>query len=435
MNRETEQEIEYDEPMHSERRGRGAFRADAQRELVCGKAQSLCKVHLKTPTGHPIVYRKRIDGVEGNPRPGEYVAVLHEGELQGFGIYNPRSELALRIVRWGAEPPDDAFWDQTLSQALSLRHDLLKIDETTNAYRLIHAEGDAVTGLVADKYDSVVSVEAFSMGMLQRAQAIGEKLCKLVGAKHLRIRPGPHMIAQEGYEGLDYSSEGCPAQVTITEHGVRYKVRFAGSHKTGFFCDQRDNRKRLTAFCKDKNVLDLCCYTGGFSVMAKKLGGAKTVTGVDLDREPLELAKENANLNQVRVDFAQNDAFAYMRDLIRQKRRFDVVVLDPPKLITNRRELEEGSAKHFDLNRLAFQLLAEGGVMLTCSCAGLLSDDEFTRIVLTAARKASYDRKLADPASPLRVQLFEKSGASPDHPTAANCPEASYLKAMWLRAY
>lgn len=435
MNRYGEPPDELDEPSVYSRSTRGAFRADATRDLTCGPAKSLLKVHLRTPTGHPIVYRKRIDRVEGSPKPGEYVAVMHEGELQGFGIYNPRSELALRIVRWGNEPPDDAFWDQTLSQALSLRRDLLKVEESTNAYRLIHAEGDAVTGLVADKYDSVVSVEAFALGMHQRAQAIGEKLCKLTGAKHLRIRPGPHMLAQEGYEGVDYSSEGCPAQVTITEHGVRYKVRFAGSHKTGFFCDQRDNRKRLTAFCQDKTVLDLCCYTGGFAVMAKKLGGAKSVTGVDLDREPLELAKENANLNQVRVDFAQNDAFAYMRDLIRQKRKFDVVVLDPPKLITNRRDIEEGSAKHFDLNRLAFQLLAQGGVMLTCSCAGLLSDDEFTRIVLTAARKASFDRKQNEPESPLRLQLFEKSGAAPDHPVAANCPEASYLKAMWLRAY
>lgn len=435
MNRYGEPPDELEEPSVYARSQRGAFRADAHRELVCGKPKVLCKVHLRSPTGHPIVYRKRIEQIEGSPKPGEYVGVLFEGEWQGYGIYNPRSELALRIVRWGMEPPDDAFWTQTLAQALSLRKDLLKVEETTNAYRLIHAEGDAVTGLVADRYDSVVSVEAFSLGMLQRAQAIGEKLCEMTGAKHLRIRPGPHIVAQEGYEGQDYSSEGCPAQVTITEHGVRYKVRFAGSHKTGFFCDQRDNRKRLAQFCKDKNVLDLCCYTGGFSVMAKKLGGAKNVIGVDLDQEPLALAKENANLNQVRVDFAQNDAFAYMRDLIRQKRRFDVVVLDPPKLITNRANIEEGSAKHFDLNKLAFQLLAQGGVMLTCTCAGLLSDDEFTRIVYTAARKASHDRKLTDPENPLRVQLFEKTGASGDHPVAANCPEGSYLKAMWLRAY
>lgn len=414
---------------------RGATRLDADRDLNCGPPDSLCKVHLKSPTGHPIVYRKRIDRVEGSPRPGDYVGVLHEGQWQGFGVYNPRSELALRIVRWGMEPPDDAFWTETLEHALSLRRDLLQLDQHTNAYRMLHAEGDGVSGLVADRYDSVISLEAFSLSMLQRAKAIGEKLLDLTGAKHLRIRPGPHMIAQEGAEGEEYVSPECPPQVTIAEHGVRYRVRFAGSHKTGFFCDQRDNRKRLTQFCRDKTVLDLCCYTGGFSVMAKKLGGARSVTGVDLDREPLELAKENANLNQVRVDFAQCDAFAYMRDLIRQKRRFDVVVLDPPKLITNRRDLEEGSAKHFDLNRLAFQLLAEGGVMLTCSCAGLLSDDEFTRLVLTAARKASYDRKQTDPDAPLRIQLFDKSGAAPDHPVAANCPEAAYLKAMWLRAY
>jgi 23S rRNA (cytosine1962-C5)-methyltransferase len=226
--------------------------------------------------------------------------------------------------------------------------------------------------------------------------------------------------------------------VTIQEFGTRFRVDFAAGHKTGFFCDQRDNRRMLASFCKDKAVLDLCCYTGGFAVQAKKLGGAGEVIGVDLDEQPLALARENANLNQVRVKFVQADAFAYMRDMLANQRRFDVVVLDPPKLIRSRAELEEGTKKHFDLNRLAMRLVAPGGVMLTCTCAGLLSSEEFLRMIYASARQAGEE---VSPATadryarhaPRHVQILAKTGAAADHPVAANCPETEYLQAVWMR--
>jgi len=185
-------------------------------------------------------------------------------------------------------------------------------------------------------------------------------------------------------------------------------------------------------------VLDLCCYTGGFAIQAKKLGGAKEVIGVDLDAEPLELAKENANLNQVRVKFAQADAFAYIRDMMAGGRTFDVVVLDPPKLIRSRAELEEGTRKHFDLNRLAMRLVAPGGLMVSCTCAGLLSHDEFLRLIYASARQAG--REIA-PGTAERgarhavreVQILAKTGAAADHPVATNCPETEYLQAVFMR--
>jgi 23S rRNA (cytosine1962-C5)-methyltransferase len=274
--------------------------------------------------------------------------------------------------------------------------------------------------------------------MYQRAAAILAELGPRCGTRHTLIKPSPQMLAQEGFAGEPIASDSLPSQVTITEFGTRFRVRFAGGHKTGFFCDQRDNRRMLASFCRDRTVLDLCCYTGGFAVQAMRLGGAAEVTGVDLDEEPLQLARENANLNQVRVKFVQADAFAYMRDMLQNERTYDVVVLDPPKLIRSRAELEEGSRKHFDLNKLAMQLVAPGGLLLSCTCAGLLSESEFLRILFAAARQSGpLDSTLTPSGAPRRlprtVQVLAKTGAAADHPVAANCPETEYLNAVWLR--
>lgn len=387
---------------------------------------------------HPLIYRKRIDRLDRDVQPGDLVEVFGSDGPAGYGLYNPKAELALRMLSGPGELPDEAWWKRKLEQAVQLRRGMLRLDDVADAYRLVHAEADALSGLVIDKLGDVLSAECFGLGMYQRAQAIIELLAPLVGTKHWIIRPGPATLAQEGFEGEEISSPEMPQRVTIQEFGTRFRVDFAAGHKTGFFCDQRDNRRMLAGFCKDKTVLDLCCYTGGFAVQAKKLGGAAEVIGVDLDEQPLALARENANLNQVRVKFVQADAFAYLRDMLANNRRFDVVVLDPPKLIRSRAELEEGTKKHFDLNRLAMRLVAPGGVMLSCTCAGLLSPEEFLRMIYASARQAGEE---VSPATADRyarhaarhVQILAKTGAAPDHPVAANCPETEYLQAVWMR--
>jgi 23S rRNA (cytosine1962-C5)-methyltransferase len=399
----------------------------------------LSVVWLKSAGLHPLVYRKRIAKIDRQAAAGDLVEV-HDGDGQriGYGLFNPKSELALRMLSRGDELPDEAWWRHQLVEAVKLRREILRLDEASDAYRLIHAEGDGLSGLMIDKLGDVLSVECFGVGMYQRAVAIVGLLGPLVGTTHYLIRGGPATLAQEGFEATEISSPDLPRRVTIQEFGTRFRVDFEAGHKTGFFCDQRDNRRLLASFCKDKTVLDLCCYTGGFAIQAKKLGGAKEVIGVDLDTEPLELAKENANLNQVRVKFAQADAFAYIRDMFSTGRTFDVVVLDPPKLIRSRAELEEGAKKHFDLNRLAMRLVAPGGIMVTCTCAGLLSHDEFLRMIYASARQAG--REIA-PATAERgarhavrhVQILAKAGAAADHPIATNCPETEYLQAVFMR--
>ncbi|MBI1899859.1 MAG: class I SAM-dependent rRNA methyltransferase [Planctomycetia bacterium] len=410
------------------------------RALCPDPADGLPAVIVKGSSGYPNIYRKRLGKVDAAARPGDLVAVYSaEQELLGYGLYNPRSEIAVRVVREGPELPDEAFFDGRLRSAVSLRRELLKLDDATDAYRLIHAESDGFSGLVIDRLGDVLSVEAFSLGMYVRAEEIVQRLAAMCGTKHFIVRPGPAFVSQEGYEAPVIASEGLPATVTVREHGSRFRVRFAGGHKTGFFCDQRENRRLLAGFCGGGSVLDLCCYSGGFAIQAKRLGGAAEVTGVDLDEEPLALARENANLNQVRVAFVQADIFAYMRDMLRAGRQYDVVVLDPPKLIRSREEIEEGRRKHFDMNRLAVQLVRPGGLLLSCSCSGLLSEEEFLRLLFAAARQAGTGPTGAAVDAPSsrrggrNVQVLMKTGAAADHPVSARCPETEYLKAVWMR--
>ncbi len=418
--------------------------------LVPQQNAAMGAIYVSRPMLHPNIYRKRILEIEGNPRPGEWVAVYHRGTAHGrededrepvgngtpqlfaYGIYNPRSEVAVRLYSWWGAWPDEAFWDRKMSDAVTLRRDILKLDDSTNAYRVLHGESDGTPGLVVDRYGDCLSAEIFSVGMYQRSIPLLEKLALQLGTKHTLIQECPQFISQEGCTVAPIRSPELPSSVTITENGVRYRVHFGTGHKTGFFCDQRDNRRRLAELCRDKTVLDLCCYTGGFAVQAAKAGGASEVTGVDLDAEPLALAKKNADLNQTRVRFVQNDAFAFMRDMLRVGKQYDVVVLDPPKLIRSRNELEEGSHKHFDLNKLAMQLVRPGGILLTCSCAGLLSDESFHGILRSAAKATGFDAN-GVPNPPRTLQVLHSTGAAPDHPVVAHCPETSYLKSVWAR--
>ncbi|MCR9292514.1 MAG: class I SAM-dependent rRNA methyltransferase [bacterium] len=421
---------------------------------LCPSTDPLPTVKLAKPSTHPNIFRKRIVEVTGQPTVGDWVRVIcpvdeQPGEqmpketsqangnvdyrTMGYGWFNPKSEIAVRMVRWSAQLPDVEYWNQLLDRAVSLRSSLLNLDSVTDCYRVLHAEADGIPGFVVDRYADCLSAEIFCAAAGPRARQILPILSQKLGTRHWLIQPGPHLQSQDGYEFPPQSSPDLPARATVHEHGIQFTVEFAGSHKTGFFCDQRDNRRQLTEYCAGRSVLDLCCYTGGFAVSAASVGKASSVIGVDLDASPLEMAKRNAAQNQCRVKFTQADAFAYMRDMLRLGRTFDVVVLDPPKLIRNRGELEEGTRKHFDLNRLAMQLVSPGGILLTCSCAGLLAPQEFSRLVRSAARSAFRPTEWNPNPIPRSPQILASTGAASCHPISTNCPETEYLKAIWMR--
>ena len=395
-----------------------------QRPLCPDETEQIPRVEVRLGGGlwHPFIYRKQLGQYSRNAQPGDLVELVStSSEVTGYGLFNPDAEISVRLLRAGQRRPDDVWWIDRLQQAVSLRRETLRLDRVTEAYRLIHAEADGLPGLVVDRFGDVLVAECYSLGMYQRAEAIMAQLEQLVGTKHGVLRAAPMSQDHEGFHADAYGSAECPAKTTIVEHGTKFRVSFAGGHKTGFYCDQRDNRKQLAEFCGGKSVLDLCCYTGGFALQAKRLGQAADVTGVELDEETVNLARENANLNQVKINFVQAEVFGYMRDMLRNGRKFDVVVLDPPKLIRSRAEIEEGRHKYFDLNRLAMQLVNPGGILLTCSCSGLLDMSEFTKIAIAA------------PEVGRRGQIFAKGGAAPDHPISTNCPETEYLKVIWMR--
>src|SRR5437660_9078947 len=203
---------------------------------------------------------------------------------------------------------------------------------------------------------------------------------------------------------------------------MRFRVAPGSKHKTGFFADQRDNRKMLASFCTGKRVLDLCCNTGAFAVYAKALGQAEEVIGVDLDEQVIALAKQNANLNQARVRFVQADLFAWLREVVPTGQRFDVVVLDPSKQTRDREEIGFALKRYFDMNRLALQAVAPGGIFLTCSCTGLVGEENFLESLRRAAWQAGRT-----------LQVLRVSGAGPDHPFLAHVQQGRYLKVVYCR--
>ncbi len=385
---------------------------------------NLPTVSIRSAGHHPFVYKKMVAGPVGSPRPsdGDLVRVIdRDGQPVGFGLWNSRSQIALRLLSQGTEPPGLDFWRRRLRDAVSLRHDLLRIPEFTNAYRLSHAEADGLSGLIVDRFDDVLSVECFSLGIYQRIGPILDLLAEQTGTKHFRVQVDERIALAEDFPGRPVLSACLPPSVTIREHEIRYRVRFEGSHKTGFFCDQRDNRFHLAKFCHDRVVLDCCCYTAGFGLNALIRGRAREVTCVDLDEKAVALARENANLNQVRLGLVHGDVFGYMRQMALNQRRYGVVILDPPKLIPGRTEISAGKRKYFDLNVLAMNLVEPGGLLLTCSCSGLLSPEEFLILLRAAARKAGRS-----------ARVIGVTGAAPDHPVGIDALEGAYLKAVWL---
>ncbi len=382
-------------------------------------------VAVRAPGNHPFVYRKMVIGPIGSVRPadGDLVRVVDRENLPiGFGLWNSRSQITLRLLAHGVNAPGLDFWRERIARAVTLRRETLRLDATSNAYRVVHAEGDGLSGLIVDRYDDVLSVETFSLGIYQRIGSILEILAETVGTKHFRVHVDERIALAEDFSGRPLASPQLPPRVTIEENGVRFRVHFEGGHKTGFFCDQRENRLHLAGFCQGRTVLDVCCYTGGFGLYAVVKGGAREVTCVDLDEKAVALARENANANQVRPTFVHADAFGYMRQMGANGRTFGALVLDPPKLIPSRLDIAAGKRKYFDLNVLAMGLVEPGGLLLTCSCSGLLSPEEFLYLLRAAARKAGR-----------AAQILRVNGASPDHPVGLDALEGSYLKAVWLR--
>ena len=385
---------------------------------------------LKFVTFQSHVFPRMLGGVSPDAKTGDLVAVYDKlGQRIGAGLYNPRAKIPLRVVCHSAEPVGEDYFEAALRRAVVLRRDWLKLDEQTNAWRAVNSDGDGLSGLPVDRYDDVLFCDVTSLGVFLRLPRWLPLLHELCGTKHTHVHVDHDLGSLEGIKPslMKEVTATAPAKVRIREHGVRYEVDFAEGHKTGFFCDQRDNRLRFSKLVKDARVLDLCCYTGGFSLAATVLGGAADATGVDLDEAAVAQARRNQNLNQVppaKLHWVHADAFAYARQMQQNGQTWDAVVLDPPKFVLTREGPGhfEGRRKYEDLNQLALSLLKPGGLVVTCSCSGLVSLEEFEAHVIKAAHRLNR-----------RLQFFDRTGPGPDHPVFSNCLDSRYLKVLWAR--
>lgn len=380
-------------------------------------------VRLRSGTAQAFIYRRMVRDVDPAARPGDVVAVYDKNDrFFGHAFYHDRSQIALRVLSYAPEPVDVQFFRRQLQKALEWRAQLLGDDPETNVYRLVHSEGDALSGLIAERYGDTIAIEVFSLGIFRRLEEFKNLFNELVGLERFVVRADERVEQLEGFQVKPAMSTAGVGMVTVRESGLRFRVDLHGGHKTGFFADQRDNRRRLARLSRGRELLDVCCYTGGFGIYAAKLGGAAAVTGVDLDEKAIEMARKNAHLNELRIQHVHADAFAYLRQMQTNGRSYDVVVLDPPKFVAGRDDFHEGARKYVDLNTLGMSVLRPGGLLLTCSCSGSVSRDDFMGMVKAAANRVRRP-----------LQITEITGAAPDHPVMANAPESAYLKAVWAR--
>ena len=386
-------------------------------------AEALPVVRLKIErrSNHPWIFQKMVEKPVAKPRPGAIVDVVDNAGLWvARGFYNGHSRIAIRVL---TEDPDEAvdaaFFARRIAAAVELRRGLLRLDEHTDAWRVVHSEGDGLSGLVVDRYGDLLGVEFFSAGAFRHREWIYAALREQFPGCRFYSFAEEHVQKQESF---DFRSPEAPAPSVITEFGLKFRASPGSGHKTGFFADQRDNREFLARFCEGKRVLDVCCNSGGFAIYAKARGGAAEVTGIDLDEEILQVAEKNARLNDAKVRFVQADLFPWLREAAIRGEQWDVVVLDPAKLTRDREQVMTALKKYNEMNKLAMSVVKPGGVLLTCSCTGLVSEEEFLDMIRRAAYFAGRT-----------VQILKVAGAGGDHPFLAHVKESRYLKAVFCR--
>jgi 23S rRNA (cytosine1962-C5)-methyltransferase len=377
---------------------------------------------------HPWIFSGAIRRIEGTVEDGDLIHVTDSrGRYLATGYLNRRSQIVVRLLTWDPnEEVDTAFWRRRLARAIEGRASLFQ-NPATDAYRLVHAEADGLPGLVVDRYGEWLVVQCLTLGMARRRDEIVSILAGSASApRGIYARDDADVRKKEGLAletGVLWGEEP-PDLVEFVEQGRHFLVDLRLGHKTGFYLDQRDNRRKASAVCSGAEVLNVFAYTGGFGVYAGQ-AGASSVVNVDSSYEALSLAEKNLALNDCKPqELIAGDAFQILRDYRDQGRGFDVVILDPPKFATSKAQIMDASRGYKDINLLALQLLRPGGYLVTFSCSGLVSADLFQKIVFGASVDAERD-----------VQILERLDQGPDHPVLLAFPESAYLKGLLCRVW
>ncbi|MDQ7843723.1 MAG: class I SAM-dependent rRNA methyltransferase [Armatimonadota bacterium] len=375
----------------------------------------------RVASGHLWVFAGEILRIDGTAPDGAIVDVRSaRGRWIGRGFLNRRSQLTVRLLSHRPEPIDEAFFRRRIREAWEYRRRMVP---SADACRVVYGEGDLLPGLIVDRYADVLVLQTLSLGMDLRREMLLAVLGDLLRPAAVYERNDPSVRT---LEGLPLRTGWLMGQrdplVEIREGRARFLVDVAGGQKTGFYLDQRDNRLVAAALARDREVLDVFCYTGGFAVQAA-LGGARSVTAVDSSAESLALARRNAEMNQVaeRCVFVEANAFDDLRRRSEGGERFDVVILDPPPFARAREAVDKAAAAYKEINLRALKLLRPGGLLITCSCSAHISETLLQQVVAGAAVDAKRE-----------VRLVESRGHPRDHPVHPAMPETRYLTCLIL---
>jgi 23S rRNA (cytosine1962-C5)-methyltransferase len=377
---------------------------------------------------HPWLFSGAIAQLDGRARPGDTVDVVsHEGRPLGRAAWSPASQIRARMWSFdAAEPVDHAFFKRRVAASVARRAALPEL-AGQQGLRLIHAESDGLPGIIADRYGDTVVVQLTTAGADKWRGAIADSLHKATGCTRIYERSDVEVRKLEGLEPVTGWIHGAAGEeeLVIAENGVRMTVDIVGGHKTGFYLDQRENRRRVAQLARERRVLNCFCYTAGFSLQALA-GGAREVLSLDSSGPALATAQRNLALNPQldasRALWRETDVFSELRNLRAAGERYDLIILDPPKFAHTAAQAERASRAYKDINLQALQLLAPGGLLMSYSCSGGISAELFQKIVAGAALDAGRTARV--------VQHLH--GAA-DHPVDLAFPEGEYLKGLLLQ--
>ena len=376
---------------------------------------------------HPWIFSGAVAKVEGEPAAGETVEVYAaKGTLLGKGAWSPASQLVCRMWNFDpAEPIDRAFFERRIRAAMALRQSL-GYWNAGGGCRLIASEADELPGWIVDRFGDFLVMQIVSAGAEAHRDLMADLLLEITGCTGIYERSDVSVRRQEGLPERAGHLRGAdlPERLTIVENGVRFLVDARHGHKTGFYLDQRENRALVQSLAAGKTVLNCFAYTGGFGVAAM-VGGADHVVNLDSSAPALSLAAENMAANGIAPDRYENrtaDVFEALREYRNTGRKFDIVILDPPKFVDSKGSLPRGCRAYQDIARLGFQVLNPGGTLLTFSCSGLMTAELFQKITADAAVDAG-----------VRAVIVKRLAQAADHPTALAVPENFYLKGLAVR--
>ncbi len=380
--------------------------------------------------GHPWIFSGAIERWEGQPAgAGAVEVVAEDGQWLARGIGHPGCNLAVRIfTRDPAQELDEYLLTRRLDAALELRAQQfgpVGLDGDTNAYRLVFAEADGLSGLIIDRYADVLSVRISAAGLVPFLPALLAHLNARTGIARWQVAAEREAVEREGVDPAAVAalSRGVTDAVRIRESGFFYDVDLAGGQKTGFYVDQRENRKRTAPYARGRRVLSAYCYTGSFELHAAA-AGALHITGLDASTDALSHAGAHHALNQLRVpvEYREADVPEALRRFRDANRKFGLIILDPPRFVSNAAQKEKGLRAYKDINLLALKLLEPDGILATFSCAGLVTPHDLQMTVAWAAVDAQRE-----------VQILETLGQPADHPILVSFPESAYLHGLIAR--